>query len=213
MLMWGECKIEDEFKEVNLVKDIEIYHIGTKELILRKSEPGKIKDEFDSQLIPLLNEYNNIHGTQLIFSSRESNPMIYYIPNTTETYKSFDMNPVIDKQGYLLYRNKLDFKLDAILAYSQIKWNMLKDKQVDMTSEDASRIVEQSVRTVLNSVIFDPLGPVFSENSSSIKFFLQNSIGRPFESLDWFSPLSIKGIQHELDQLMIFDKPSEITSV
>lgn len=206
MVVWGQMKVEDEVREIKLDKDIEIYHIGTKELILRKQEAGKIKDEFDSQLIPLLDEHNNIHGTQLIFSSRESNPMIYYIPNTTETYKSFDMNPVIDKQGYLLYRNKLDFKLDAILAYSQIKWSILQDRVVDMTSEDASRIVEQSVRTVLNSVIFDPMGPVFSDNSSSIKFFHQNSIGRPFESLSWFSPLSIKGICHELDKLMVSDK-------
>ena len=66
--------------------------------------------------------------------------MIYHIPNTTETYKSFDLNPVIDKQGYLLYRNKLDFKLDAILAYTQIKWNVLADQQIKY--EDASRIVE-----------------------------------------------------------------------
>ena len=49
---------------MNHIRDkIEIYHIGTKEVILRKMEPGKIKDEFDSQLIPLLDEYNNIQGT------------------------------------------------------------------------------------------------------------------------------------------------------
>ena len=63
MVMWGEIKFENAYSEINRVKNIEITHISTKELILRKSENGKIKDEFEPQIIPLLDTHNNIIHT------------------------------------------------------------------------------------------------------------------------------------------------------
>ena len=56
------------------------------------------------------------------------------------------------------------------MAYAQIKLYILQDKRTQITDQDASSIVEQSVRVILNSVIFDPMAPVFSNRS--INFFL-----------------------------------------
>lgn len=137
-----------------------------------------------------MNERNEIEGTQLVFGT-SGDPSVYYFPNESEQ-ENCSTSPLLDKQGYRLFRNKENFELDAVMAFSQIKLAVLKDEQAQITYQDASSIVEQSVRVVLNSVIFDPMAPVYS--SQSIKFFLQNSIGRSFESLDWFSPISIKGI-------------------
>ena len=210
VLSWGEDRHEDDLTVTNYVKEIKILHIGSKEFILKKSMPGKIEDTFNPQLLPLLNEKNEIEGTQLVFGTSDQ-PTIYYFPNKTEVQQeNWPLNPIMEKQGYLLFRNKENFELDAVMAFAQIRLCVLKDERAQVTYQDASSIVEQSVRVVLNSVVFDPMAPVYS--SRSINFFLQNSIGRSFESLDWFSPISIKGIQKELEPLMIYEKLEECTA-
>lgn len=60
--------------------------------------------------------------------------------------------------------------MDAVLAYTEIKLEVLQNTKIQMTYEDASIIVESTIRVVLNSVIFDPMAPVYQ--TLAIKFLL-----------------------------------------
>ena len=110
----------------------------------------------------------------------------------------------MDKSGYLLYRNKRTFDLSAVLAFSSIREFMLKDRNTThLTLKETTNILEKSVKIIMNSVVLDPMAPVF--RMQSIPFFHDYSIGSCFESLNWFCPISIKGIHEELDLLLVED--------
>lgn len=56
MISWNDFFNDNVIYDEN--QYAEIFHIGSKELILRKDKPGKIDDIFAPILIPLLNTKN-----------------------------------------------------------------------------------------------------------------------------------------------------------
>ena len=56
---------------------------------MRKDEPGKIDQQFAPELLPLLNQHNEIEGTQVIFPNGTCNPRIFYLPNQSAADKNY----------------------------------------------------------------------------------------------------------------------------
>lgn len=71
---------------------------------------------------------------------------------------------------------------------------------MELTGTQISSIIEQQVRVVLNSVIFDPMTQLFT--SKCMPWFFQNSVGRCFESLSWYQPITVKGYANEIDYVL-----------
>lgn len=142
----------------------------------------------------------------MIFSRIGEEPEIFYLENDAEKLQASIERPgIMEKTGYKIYRSQTscEDELRAIMAFTQVHKGILQNNSADLRPQEISTIIEQELRVILNSVIFDPMTPIFSSSSdnTSIHFFLQNSIGRCFESLDWFSPLCVKGMSEELDHL------------
>lgn len=141
--------------------------------------------------------------------------MIFHLRNEDEKkQKKVADNLLLERSGYWLFRNKTKFELDAVMAFSSIHLFMLKERHnTKLTNKDTVSILEQSVKIILNSVVLDPMVPVF--NSASIKYFQEHSMALGFESLGWFSPISVKGKQKELNLLFPYGtwfKQQESTS-
>lgn len=77
---------------------------------------------------------------------------------------------------------------------------MIDENEFELNTNHIQSIIEQKVRVVLNSIVFDPMTFLFS--NKCIQYFFQNSIARCFESLSWYQPIVVKCLSHEIDSIL-----------
>lgn len=109
-------------------------------------------------MIPYLDETNQIQGIQLIVGTGAS-PQVYILPKKDEKVTNrVSKIPLVKNVGYKLYKDETNHSYNAVMAYTQLT----KAMQVDKLLNDNERIeiLEDSVRSVLNTVVFDPAIPV-----------------------------------------------------
>lgn len=137
-------------------RNAKMNHIGTREVILKKSKQGSMFEDFKWQLIPLYNVRHQIIGTQLIECAYPAD--IFIFENQLDTYPlNIPINPLVKKLGYKINRSRLTGEMASVMAYVSINEDLIVDKTVNLSGMQISSIIEQQVRVVLNSVIFDPM--------------------------------------------------------
>lgn len=111
-----------------------------------------------------------------------------------------------------MFKDESTFEYSAVLAYTHLTKAMQHDQSLN--DQDRLEILEDSVKAVLNSVIFDPTIPAPSQtkdrnyNEQFLKFI---DIGRGVEVFDWFSTVSMKATSDELySMLESCRRPEEI---
>ena len=62
--------------------------------------------------------------------------------------------PFVADDGYKIYKNETYGQYTAILAYSKLAPAMLTD--TILTGQEKAEIIEDAVKAILNSVVFDP---------------------------------------------------------
>lgn len=111
--------------------------------------------------------------------------------------------PLTKNQGYKVFKDEGTFEYSAILAYTHLTKAMQHD--TSLNDQDRIEILEDSIKAVLNSVIFDPTVPAPSQakdrnyNETFLKYI---DIGRGVEVFDWFSTVSLKSTSDELSSLL-----------
>ena len=111
-----------------------------------------------------------------------------------------------------MFKDESTFEYSAVLAYTHLTKAMQHDQSLN--DQDRLEILEDSVKAVLNSVIFDPTIPAPSQtkdrnyNEQFLKFI---DIGRGVEVFDWFSTVSMKATSDELYSMLESSRrPEEI---
>jgi hypothetical protein len=66
--------------------------------------------------------------------------------------------PFVTDEGYKIYKNETFGQYTAILAYSKLAPAMLTD--TILSGQEKAEIIEDAVKAILNSVVFDPSMPV-----------------------------------------------------
>lgn len=146
----------------------------------------------------------------------DDSPLHFVFENDDSNMGEIPSNALLEKQDYKIYRSKTEGSIEAVMAYCKIRESVLGDQECSLDALQISGIIERSVRTVLNSVVFDPLQPMKlshrfrcrdSQKETPLQahittYFKTNSLGRSFETLEWYSPVSIKGLSQELDDLV-----------
>lgn len=69
---------------------------------------------------------------------------------------------LIDYQGYKLYRSEIDGKMMAVMAYVVLGNCVYRQDMNDETSlglMERSEVIRGALRTIMNTVIYDPLQP------------------------------------------------------
>lgn len=99
--------------------NVKMNHVGTREVILQKKEPGQLHDKFQYQLIPLLSIRNAIIGTQLVECASQAD--MYVFDSLEDTYpEKMPVNPLIEKIGYKINRSRLTGEIAAVMAYAKV---------------------------------------------------------------------------------------------
>jgi len=132
-----------QWSEVNYSPDYEvsIQHQGTRELIFSKKKEGSLFQDFTWELIPYFNVRNRIIGTQLIESGQMSDLLIF--DNKDDTYpENIPENPLIQAQGYKLYRGKRQGGMHMVMAYSKIRASLIDNPTYQLKNLEISSIVE-----------------------------------------------------------------------
>ena len=113
-------------------------------------------------------------------------------------------NYLMESQGYKIYRNIHDGQYEAIMAYTRLSKNCWNNHASMLSKTEMSLIIRMSFKSILNSVIFDPLLPTPKLDSLSENQFIQKfKIGRGIELFDWFSlPMIRKDSMTKLKELL-----------
>ena len=180
----------------------QINHISTREVIFNKFKAASVYDDFNFQLIPLFGERNQIIGTQLIECAEKGDHLIFENKNDKierKTASYIPPNTLLEKQCYKIYRDKTQGNVSHVMASVSFRESLIDDQSLmKWTHLEIQNILEQAVRSILNSVVFDPIEHQFQ--SRCMSYFQLNSLGRSFETLNWFSVISIKGQSKELQE-------------
>lgn len=162
-------------------RNVTIAHTCSKELILKSPEAldtsvenleaglqavserlGKFQrppmDDQPVYLVPYMDKSNQICGTQFVYGGAES-PRVFVFENKREesAIKSSKI-PFVEDEGYKIYKNETFGDYTAVLAYSKLSGAMLTD--TILNGQEKAEIIEDSVKAILNSVVFDPALPV-----------------------------------------------------
>jgi len=102
-----------------------------------------------------------------------------------------------------VYKDETNHSYTAVMAFCQLT----KAMQVDKLLNDNERIeiLEDSVRAVLNTVVFDPSIPVpeeLKDRNFNETFLKQIDLGRGCEVIDWFSFASLMSNNDELQNTL-----------
>lgn len=177
---------------------------------------GKPSDELQEiSMIPLLDEKNEIVGTQLVVDRK----YFYKFKNSAETGRRAGMpgNPLVEKLGYKLYRDKFDGSYQAVLAYCKLGKNVLDesgeaDQGHSLTPSEKTAIIEECNKSILNSIICDQMHPQVRRKqqfADQTAFLECLKIGQPIEAFDWFSMVSLQGIKSRLENIIMLGENVE----
>lgn len=111
--------------------------------------------------------------------------------------------PFVTDEGYKIYKNETFGDYTAVLAYSKLSPAMLTDPILN--EQEKAEIIEDSVKSILNSVIFDPSLPVpwqLRRPDFDSTFLKAIDLGRGIEILEWFSIASLKCDHPDLPQIL-----------
>jgi len=154
-------------------------------------------------VLPFLDSTNKICGTQIVVGTGRS-AQVFVIEKAEERASNrVSKIPLTKNQGYKLYKDESTLEYSAIMGYSHLTKAMQHD--LSLNDQDRIEILEDSVRAVLNSVIFDPTVPVpveAKDRNYNEKFLKYIDIGRGVEIFDWFSVVSLKSTSEDLQDLL-----------
>lgn len=146
---------------------------------------------------------NKICGTQIVVGAG-ANAQLFVLEKSEERSSNrMSKIPLVKNQGYKLFKDECTHEYSAIIAFTQLTKAMQQD--VCLNDQDRIEILEDSVRSVLNAVVFDPTLPVPSEikdRNYNEQFLKYIDIGRSVELFDWFSVVSLKCNSDDLDELL-----------
>lgn len=140
-----------------------------------------------------MDKSNQICGTQLIYGGVESPRVFVFETKREEAAIKNSKIPFVTDEGYKIYKNETFGDYTAVLAYSKLSPAMLSD--TILNEQEKAEIIEDSVKSILNSVIFDPSLPVpwqLARADFDTTFLQAIDLGRGIEVLEWFSIASLK---------------------
>jgi len=101
-----------------------------------------------------MDKSNQIVGTQLIYGDANC-PSVFIFENAAEkTTQKGSKIPFVVDEGYKIYKDEIFGSYTGILVYSKMSEGILSDKILN--HQEKAEIIEDSVKSILNSVIFDP---------------------------------------------------------
>lgn len=163
----------------------------------------KPKDENNIQVIPFMDSTNKICGTQIIIGTGASAQLFVLEKSEERSSNRMSKIPLVKNQGYKLFKDECTHEHSAVIAFTQLTKAMQQD--VCLNDQDRIEVLEDSVRSVLNAVVFDPTLPVPSEikdRNYNEQFLKYIDIGRSVELFDWFSVVSLKCNSDDLDEIL-----------
>lgn len=114
------------------------------------------------ELIPRLDDCNHIIGSQLIIQSEEdrnSKQLIFIFENTVEDESAVPNCVLLKRQGYKLYRDICDGKIYAVMVFVHLSDEIIDKNEDELGYMEKSEIIRGSLKSLLNSVIYDPFEP------------------------------------------------------
>lgn len=111
--------------------------------------------------------------------------------------------PFVVDEGYKIYKNETYAEYTGVLAYSKLSEAMLSDSILN--EQEKAEIIEDSVKSILNSVVFDPTLPVpweLKRADFGSTFLKAIDLGRGIEILEWFSIVSLKCDSNDLESIL-----------
>lgn len=115
-------------------------------------KPGM--DDQPVYLIPYMDKSNVISGTQFVYGGTECARIFVMDSTKEESAIKNSKIPFVTDEGYKIYKNETYGQYTAILAYSKLAPAMLTD--TILTGQEKAEIIEDAVKAILNSVVFDP---------------------------------------------------------
>ena len=131
---------------------------------------------------------------------------MFIFDNNTETAaEKSSKTPFVKDEGYKIYKNETYGDYSAVLAYSKMSNAMLAD--TILNDQEKAEIIEDSVKAILNSVVFDPTLAVpwqLRDSDYNTAFLQAIDVGRGIEIFEWFSLATLKA-DHD-DQVDMYDQ-------
>lgn len=111
-------------------------------------------DDEHVHLIPYMDKSNQIIGTQLLYGDANK-PTVFIMENAVEvTHPKGSKIPFVKEEGYKIYKNETYGDYTGVLVYSKMSDGLLNDSILN--HQEKAEIIEDSVKSILNSVVFDP---------------------------------------------------------
>lgn len=160
-------------------------------------------DHLKVHLIPHMDNKNRICGTQFIYGGRESTRVYIIDGKKEDSVNSLSKTPFVSNEGYKIYKNSTYGEHTAVLAYSKLSPEIMADTV--LSKYEKANILEDSIKALLNSVIFDPSIPIPYQLGSAEfdpTFMKAIDLGRGMEILEWFSLVSLKCDSDDLSEIL-----------